>query len=576
MRKQKGQGLKRITSAEKIEHILEKASNINIYYKIFIITALIVLLFFNNINEYINTVFNPYSYYYDETMFLPIFDKYRQDAIPSTYIKDFTFNVMMATGFKTMLAFIYSHSDPHLLLACVKIFNVLAFTLIIGLIAWEIGGAFICFATISMLLSTSQFFFYCMNGITPRTFAYTFLALSILLMIRKNICSMALLVVVAALLYPQSAFILGTLMAIWLLLVPNNNVIAVNNWNIYKKFVLLAIAGILTFAAALPQMIASSEYGRRLITADIPMYPEIGFEGLFASLDSLPYAFLWRDTGFLMGNILATKLQHPISFIAGYFFIFFVIGNSFKAVYKQNPKITAVIVLMVTGVLTHTIAYLFSPYFYIAARYLQFTFPLFIILITPIATEKLIGKYIKNRKYLCGIITAIIFAIYSIGGSNALTAQLQIEKESRFKIYNFLESTPKDSVIAGWPIGITNNIPLFAHRNVLLSGATHFVFNKDYVDEMRVRTYAIINAYFATSTEPLIHLRESLGVTYFIVERDYFTCGKKMEYAQPFNTEIEKKLETMKIQDSILLSNSLDNSVIYEDLYVRILDLSKI
>lgn len=557
----------------RLNSLLEKSSNMNFSCKLLLVILSILALFFGDINQYLGIILNPEHFYYDEAMFLPSFYKYLPDPTPTNYAKEYTLNVMMGMGFKEIFKFIYANLDVALSISIIKLSILIIATILVGIIAWEIGGALISFSTIVLFLSTSQFFFFSLNGITPRCLAYVCILLAVLSILKKTPHLLAAVVIFSALFYPQSAFIAGTLMAMWMLLVPKNVEIYLN-WSLKRKFILLAIIGITAFVLTIPQVMAAAEYGRRLVISDIPEYPEIGKGGLYSYTDSLPYTFLWSDLGLIVGNMLAAKLHNPVAFIFTFLFMFGIVGHSAREVYKQNPKFTAIMIMLATGLVTYIAAYIFQPYLYIAIRYLQYTLPLFMIFFIPLGMKKLFGKYTKNRKYLSGIITAIIISLYSTAGDNAIIHQLEID--NRASLYNFIKTTPKESVIAGWPLGVTNNIPLFGYRNALITGATHYVFNKDYTDEMRARANVVIDAYAATSTQPLIELRDEFGATHFLVERKYFTCGDKFEYTLPFTKGIEEKLNKMNLEDSILTSKSLQNAIVYEDLDFILLDLSKI
>jgi hypothetical protein len=66
---------------------------------------------------------------------------------------------------------------------------------------------------------------------------------------------------------------------------------------------------------------------------------------------------------------------------------------------------------------------------------------------------------------------------------------------------------------------------------------THQAFHQEYADVMRERMRAEIDAWLATSDDPLIRLRDEHGVTHMLVYLPHLR-GKRLEYFRPFNAWI--------------------------------------
>ena len=74
-------------------------------------------------------------------------------------------------------------------------------------------------------------------------------------------------------------------------------------------------------------------------------------------------------------------------------------------------------------------------------------------------------------------------------------------------------------------------------RKTLLGYEIHQAFHQRYVEEMRRRMMALIDAYFATGPAPLQRLRSEFGVTHLIVNRDHYQ-GTPLTYFLPFDDQI--------------------------------------
>ena len=558
---------------EKIEQMLEKASSMHIAFKILLIATVLIAMFFPGIHEYLTRLFDPHYYYRDELLFLPPFYKYMPEPIPSDYIKEYYLNVMMAPGFKAIMAYLYSNFDMGLLIAPIKLINLILMIILVGIVAWQLGGALACFSSMALLMYAPIFFDFGLNGFTPRLLVYPFMVLSILFMMKKRIYAMALLVIAAALIYPQSAFLLGIAMAIWLLFVPKNNLIAVNNW--HKKIAILAASGFITAGIAFQQILAASAYGRRMTEADIPAYPEIGQFGVYGVVDSLPYSYMLSFFVLLM-NIFTTNCSIYVYILLS-FGSLYVLGSNIENIYREKPKSTAIFVLLVAGLLTSALASIFSPYLYIPVRYLVFSFPLFFIFIVPIALSKTLGKLFKNQKILPVVAAAVLIGAVSMTNIYSSTKNYLIkDKDEVYLAYNFIKTQPRDAVFAGWPVGLVLNVPIFSQRNVFIARKIHDVFLKDGLEEMRRRVYAIMDVYFSKSIDPLLSLRDNDKITHFIIDKQYISGKRPLEYCQPFDDVIKEKLKIMSLKDSILVSDAIKPAIIYDDEYFSIIDLSKL
>ncbi|HEY9889580.1 MAG TPA: hypothetical protein V6D02_14340 [Candidatus Obscuribacterales bacterium] len=91
-------------------------------------------------------------------------------------------------------------------------------------------------------------------------------------------------------------------------------------------------------------------------------------------------------------------------------------------------------------------------------------------------------------------------------------------------LYQFFESQPKDSLIAGLSIE-TSNIPTFAGRSVLTSAEVAIPYHQGYYQEIRQRTQALIAAQYTTDPQVVQDFITRYGVTHWLWDQRHWQVG---------------------------------------------------
>jgi hypothetical protein len=136
-----------------------------------------------------------------------------------------------------------------------------------------------------------------------------------------------------------------------------------------------------------------------------------------------------------------------------------------------------------------------------------------------------------------------------------------------------IEKLPKGSLLAGWPEGAMDRVPLVANKRVLLARTFHWSYYHGYTIEMRRRADAVFDAYFATTLEPLRKLHDEFGVTHLLIDRRNFD-QEPPHYFAPFDEQNRLRFSQMKKSAGgpIVLSASQNCYAINEGPYA-VLDL---
>jgi hypothetical protein len=139
-------------------------------------------------------------------------------------------------------------------------------------------------------------------------------------------------------------------------------------------------------------------------------------------------------------------------------------------------------------------------------------------------------------------------------------------------LFRFIRTLPADSVIAGWPRGIINQIPLFTARSVLLFEEGHQIFHRDCLEELRRRTRSIIHLYAATDAAPLAELQNDYKVTHLLLDKRHL--DKAPPYFAPFDEEM-KAARAAVDGKTLFLAELANTAAVYQTGNFVLMDLTK-
>ncbi len=430
-------------------------------------------------------------------------------------------------------------------------------------------------------------------------FAYPLIALIFYSLVQDRPILLAATVVLGGLLYPIVVMLGGFSLACWLLLKPLAGDGAVSRWSISRRLAILAVTGLLTFAALIPLILASKPYGRQVVAADIASYPEAGPEGNYRPYDRLPFELFGNEwmiyyAGPLIShgdpivpsinihqNLDSRSALAMIAASGGVIFV--VILGGARTVLRSNLRVTVVriAVFFLGCILLHVLAWLFAPYFFIPTRYLMFTLPFLITLVFPWALFSLLSNS-RQLQATPKIRTAVFIGIVAaylllFGGRGNVDFSEAVVKKSTQPLFEAVASLPTDVIIAGWPLGEMSKMEYATRRNVFLTGDVHQVLYLDCLKTMRERMDAMFDAYLSTDAAPLRRLRDDFGVTHLLVELRHFTDpAHGPEYFAPWRDRIAPRLAAIKGQEFLMSPSLHQKAAVYNRNGLILLDLARL
>jgi hypothetical protein len=113
-------------------------------------------------------------------------------------------------------------------------------------------------------------------------------------------------------------------------------------------------------------------------------------------------------------------------------------------------------------------------------------------------------------------------------------------------LYRYLQTLPKDTIVAGDPIAI-NCVPIAAERPVLMSEKLYQVYDRNVFRFARPRMLAEVRAYYGGSLRGIVRLRTMYGADVVVVNRKPFTPGGQYRYSRmaPFEQLMEHLRQTV-------------------------------
>ncbi|MGI9432846.1 MAG: hypothetical protein ACR2PQ_11565, partial [Myxococcota bacterium] len=124
-----------------------------------------------------------------------------------------------------------------------------------------------------------------------------------------------------------------------------------------------------------------------------------------------------------------------------------------------------------------------------------------------------------------------------LGGGVQLRAGVSHDGRRFGPLLKAVGETPRDALIAGWPNGPIQEVTLTQRRVAFITWESHQAFHAGFMDTMRIRMRALIDAYFAVTAEPVERLRDEHGVTHLIVEPSQLS-DRSPTYFSPFHHDI--------------------------------------
>ncbi len=510
----------------------------------------------------------------------PFFRYMDPSLFPNDYIGDFYLNAFLPVGYQLSYRTAAQVWDPTALSTTLPYVLLAALLVAVGATAHRLGGVVAALLSMALCL-TGTSYLHSVSGGLPRGFGMPVLAGGLAALVYGRPVWAMVAVWVGAAFYPVAGFLLGmTTTAVWLFL-PRDDRGSACEWTTARTFAMLAVTLGVSAALLAPTAIGSREYGRFLSSADVELYPEVGLGGRYEVENVAPWpGYLTHGAQVAREAILGhgapwTPLRDRLSQLFWCALVALTAVGWVRSL-RTHPSARVVTALAVVAVVGHFLARHLAPFLFLPSRYVMYPVPVLTALMVPAGLVSL-GNWAASafghpRVGPAAGGVACVVLLLLVGGHGDPTTGLTRDASKSASLFAAVERLPPDVLIAGFPRGPINDIPLFAKRQVLLGYETHQVFHEGYLLEMRRRLRALLDGYYATSLEPLHRLRDEFGVTHVLVDRRHFYRGPP-RYFRPFGSWVADAHDRAKGR-AVLLSPQARAAEVYRDRWTTLIDLN--
>jgi hypothetical protein len=197
--------------------------------------------------------------------------------------------------------------------------------------------------------------------------------------------------------------------------------------------------------------------------------------------------------------------------------------------------------LLAASTLLYFVSYAFLLKLFLPKRYLEYSLNLFYCVLVGVGLRVGIEEF-GLRRYAFPIIVTLLVLF---GAVRLHGVGLQ-DFSQHAKLYRFLETTPKNSMLAGHP-EIMDNVVTFAKRKAFVTFELSHTWYDRYWDIVKKRTFDFFDAYYASDPEDIRRFCRENSIDYVVVRQQDFPpihSGRKPIYFEPFNTYIRDLLSS--------------------------------
>ncbi len=548
--------------------------------------VLLCVLYGRGLVEHMKKAADPYFFNDDARIqIFPFFRYSNPESFANDYLGDYALS-LLPTGYRA-LYWLGAHTVDAFTLSKILPYPMMLFTVVlITLVAFRIGRYPAAFVAACLVLG-SNLYIERITGALPRSFGYPIAAAALFALVYGRWRWLAVTTVVGAAFYPTLGLFSGLLLTLWMIVAPDEDRADAKGLPLKRRFVVLGATAALSAVLLIPPSLGSAEFGPRITGRDFETYPEAGPGGLASAEDRPPFsATLPSISSFMERAVVGSggkwwpwlgekmrglEMIVVDTFLLIGFFGAFVLG-------RRRDDVRRLALYPIAGIIGHLFARGFAPYLYGPNRFVLYTIPPLFAVVCGIGLGGFVERFLPaataRTKHAATVALALLFLVM-IAGHGHTSAGLSFGLgDAQQKLARAVSALPEDALVAGWPDDPLSNVPLVSRRRALITGEMHIAFHVAYLEEMRRRMHALIDAYFARSVGPLIRLRDDFGVTHLIVNKGHLGL-RPPGYAPPYGAWINEAVAKDKGRPYYITTH-LGALSVYTDPTFAILDLSRL
>jgi len=546
----------------------------------------LVLLFGHGLLAHARLAADPWHFNDDARAQIPPLLRYADPRLGhGDYIADY-YLAGLPRGYRLVYALLAPWADPRTVSVAIAYLALLVLVGALAATTWTLAGPPAAWATAALCLSTDAYMQRIAGGL-PRSLGFPLAGVALVALVRGRTSGLCAVTILGAAFYYPLTILAGALLTFHLFVLPASWSGRPRSWSSPRRVGLLAATAATALVFVVPPLAATRSFGPSLGRADVARYPEAGEGGRLISLNLPVRGHLLEQTlGYAVRPLISNgPAWHPglrafghseggrlllLSAIAG------LVTTGYGLLLASSPVARRLLLLVPSALLAHALAFALWPSAGPPERYLAHAFLLVGPVLLPASLTALAARRWSSRTIPTALIviaaTGVIILLLGGRGPGHAGITRRVPPEQRI-LYEVLGRLPPEALIAGWPDDLLDNVAYLTGRRILVGFESHLPFHRRYVEEMRRRMFALIDAYFASDVAPLQRLRRDFGVTHLLVNRDHYTLAAPT-YFKPFDVVV--KTARASLTGTPQTVRQAPVAAVFEHGPFRVLDLERV
>jgi hypothetical protein len=435
-------------------------------------------------------------------------------TLPSDYISNYMRLAVMPPGFVATVDALSRFLDPARIFQLISVLSLFFGLLFIFLSTLSLAGPVAALCSLVLTLSIDPVLEMTAGGL-PRAVGSALVCMGLFGLLSGRIAVTLIAALLSSLFY-YSSLALNLVFAVaqlsigvfWLRRSASVNM---------RSLIVCACTIALITAIALIGIQRGHGYGPLLVAGD-PLWPEADYGGRFTFDEVFGYRQLGEDvyliaaSGLTGSERVSLFLAMPPGAREALAFLLFVaifLHHAYLAI-RGSTASALISAAAASALVTYALAYLALPYLYVPGRFLY-------LVAAPLASVALLySAWLVAGRRWTGVLLATVLVLGLLGGFPTQRAPIAANRK---ELFSFVSSLPDTAVLAGWPRGVVEEIPLLAHRRIVVGEEVSLAWHRAYLEEMRQRTVAMMAAWLSGGEGTWTKLQHRYGVTHVLVDR---------------------------------------------------------
>jgi len=352
-----------------------------------------------------------------------------------------------------------------------------------------------------------------------------------------------------------------------------------------RAMALLLVAGLLGGWLSYRSQRTVSKYGRAINAQEIAKAPEYLVGGRWYR--ERPIAFpleLLREVAEVHPYDDEDGFSFDLSYVTGAFEYITLIALFVWAIRRHRPallRLAPFIILIISSLVCYAFAAAMLAKFYFPNRFIRPIVPVAALVAVAYVTNAAIRSLISRRDVALSLIWIVATGVLvSIPWRSENVTMYNIPVDGLRDVAKFLKKQPYDVVVAAYPQGDGDNLPLISNRAVYIGREVSHPLYIGYMKMTSERHYNVFRALFPTTLEDVLNLRAD-GVDYILMRKEMLdediADGRAPDYDQPYDHWLQARFNDIPPDQMMGVWNEMiERGLAFEDDDYLLIDLRKL